>query len=269
VDEAHGALWNFSDKLPMTAIKQGADASVQSLHKTAFSLNQGAILHLNKNSKIDPVKIQQCLNVVNTTSPSFLILASIEGSIEYLNSNPGRKKLNYLLENSNKFRKRLSALGEISFLEEINDLQIDRTKLFFGIKNVSGHILGDYLLEKFNIEVEMDNNKGVLALTGIGTERNKFKKLFDAVIKSTKLLEKMPVKNISFPFIKPEMIYNPREAFYKKFVKVSLKDSAGKISKQTIVPYPPGIPVLIAGELIKQQHLDLIRDRDEIEIIIE
>ncbi|MDD3012442.1 MAG: aminotransferase class I/II-fold pyridoxal phosphate-dependent enzyme [Candidatus Gastranaerophilales bacterium] len=269
VDEAHGALWNFSDRLSETAIKQGADASVQSLHKTAASLNQGALLHLSKNSKIDSAKLQQCLNIVNTTSPSYLILASIEGSIEYLNTSAGRKRLDCLIEESNNFRQNLSSIGEINFLEAKNNFQVDKTKLFFGIKNVSGYALGDLLLEKFNIEVELDNNKGILALTGIGTERNKFKKLSDAVIKSANILKKVSVKNISSPFIKPEMVYTPREAFYKRSVKSDLKDCIGKISKQTIVPYPPGIPVLIAGELIRQEHIDIIKDRDKIEIIAE
>jgi len=269
IDEAHGALWNFSDKLPETAIKQGADASVQSLHKTASCLNQGAILHLRKNSKIDPVKLQQSLNTVNTTSPSYLLLASIERSIEYLNSNTGRKRLDCLLEDNDSFRQKLSVIEKITFLEGNNEFQVDKTKLFFGIKDVSGYMLGDFLLENFNIEVELDNNKGVLALTSIGTKRKKFKKLSAAVIKSARLLKEIPIKNTSFPFIKPEMIYTPREAFYKKSVKVNLKDSIGRVSKQTIVPYPPGIPVLIAGELIQQNHTDLIKNRDEIEIIVD
>lgn len=269
VDEAHGALWNFSDNLPDTAIKQGADASVQSLHKTASGLNQAAILHLSENSKINPAKVQQCLNIVNTTSPSYLILASIEGTIEYLDSNNGRKKLESLIENCSCFRKKLSVIDEISFLEEVNKFSLDRTKLFFGIKDVSGYTLGDFLLEKFNIEVELDGYKGVLALTGIGTDISKLKKLEKAVISSLGSLEKTALKEVSSSFIKPDTVYTPRDAFSKKSAKVDIKSSVGKVSKETIVLYPPGIPILISGELIQQQHIDLIKNRDEIEIIVE
>lgn len=269
VDEAHGALWNFSDKLPATAISQGVDASVQSLHKTASCLNQGAILHLGKNSKIDPVKVQQSLNIINTTSPSYLILASIEGTIEYLDSISGKNKLDILLENIDNFRKKLTSTEKINFLKNTERFEIDKTKLFFGIKDVPGQVLGDFLLEKFNIEVELDNDKGVLALTGIGTSPNKLEKLSESVIQSVDLLENCTNKTNSFPLIKPEMIYTPKEAFNKNGKKVKLNNLVGKICKETIVMYPPGIPILISGELIRQQHIDLINYRDEIEIIVE
>ena len=269
VDEAHGSLWNFSEKLPIPAIQLGADASVQSLHKNASSLTQGAILHLSHTSKINPEKIQQCLNIINTTSPSYLILSSIEASIEYLSSKTGKKKLDNLLENIDKFREKLSEYENISFLENTERYQIDKTKILLAIKDVSGHELSDCLQEKYNIEVEMDNNKSILALTGIGTDKEKLNKLFKAIKNSKKKLKKSETQdNLPTPLIMPEIIYSPQEALHKQSKIVNIKDSIGLVSKATIVTYPPGIPILTAGEKIQEEHLKSLGSLAQIAVII-
>ncbi|EKE02518.1 MAG: hypothetical protein ACD_20C00375G0007 [uncultured bacterium] len=269
VDEAHASLWNFSEKLPTPAIQLGADASVQSLHKNASSLTQGAILHLSHTSKINPEQLQQCLNIINTTSPSYLILASIEASIEYLSSKTGKKKLDNLLENIDKFREKLSEYENISFLEDNEQYQIDKTKILLGIKDVSGYKLSDFLQEKSNIEVEMDNNKSILALTGIGTNNKKLNKLFKAIKNAEKTLKKAKTQDNPTPLIIPEIIYSPQEALHKQSKIVNIKDSVGLVSKATIVTYPPGIPILTAGEKIQEKHLKLLGSLAQIAVIID
>ncbi|MFH0702027.1 MAG: aminotransferase class I/II-fold pyridoxal phosphate-dependent enzyme [bacterium] len=270
VDEAHGALWNFSKKLPTSAIQQGADASVQSLHKTASSLTQGAILHLGKFSRINPETLQQCLNIVNTTSPSYVILASIEGAIEYLYSKQGGKTLDNLLENIDIFKQNLSKYKDILFLKKSSEYSIDKTKLFLGIKGVSGQDLADILFEKYNIEVELNNDRGILALTGIGTSRKNLDKLTVSIVKSKKLLKNFDkqAENIA-SLVNPKVIFTPSQAFYKKSKKINLQSSLGLISKETIVAYPPGIPILIAGEMIQQEHINLLKNYKQIDIILD
>ena len=103
VDEAHGALYPFSDKLPQTSIGL-ADFTVQSLHKTAGGLNPTALLH---SREIDP---SEALNMINTTSPSYPLLMSIEANINYLNSSSGRKKLDRLIESIKVLRKNCNAV---------------------------------------------------------------------------------------------------------------------------------------------------------------
>jgi arginine/lysine/ornithine decarboxylase len=270
VDEAHGALWNFSGKLPVSAIHLGADACVQSLHKTGSCFTQGAVLHLSQNSGINHEKIQQSLGMINTTSPSYLILSSIEASIEYLNSSEGRRNLDELLDNIEKTKSFIKMNIDIGFLENCEKYQHDPTKIFLGLNGVSGYDLSDILLKKFKVEVELDNNKGILALTGIGTTEKKLQKLAFSLIKAEKLLQ-----NSSFnapalrPFIEPEVVYTPSEAFYKKSRKIEVSKSLGLVSKETIVNYPPGIPLIIAGETIKPEHLELFDVNKEIEIILD
>ena len=177
VDEAHGALWNFSEKLPTQSIELGADAVVQSLHKTAGALTQGAILHLAKNSKIIPEKVQQSLNLINSTSPSYLLLASVESAVDFLTSKKGQKELDATLENIIKIRKKLSLLKGVKLLENG-----DFTKIFLNVEGLSGFELSEKLYE-FKIEDELANEKGVLLLCGIGTTKKKLEKLYKSIKK--------------------------------------------------------------------------------------
>lgn len=266
VDEAHAALWNFSDKMPVPAIKLGADASVQSLHKTASCLTQGAILHIADGSVISKEKMQRCLNIINTTSPSYLLLASIEASIEYLNSSNGKKVLDNLIQNVQNFRNSLKKYTEINFLECSKDFSVDQTKICFSIKDISGMDLADYCEENFNLEVELCNNKSIMALTGIGTNAENLNILYKAVVAAQKILDKKNIKKYDYPYISPIVKLSPQQVMQCNTKKISLNKAIGCISAETIVPYPPGIPVLIAGEIIQSEHLKFI-EKSEILII--
>jgi arginine decarboxylase len=177
VDEAHGALWNFSDRLPTPAIKLVADAVVQSLHKTAGALTQCSILHIAKNSLIPAEKVQESLNLINSTSPSYLLLASIEGAIKYLDSRKGSIKLEKLLDDILSLRAKLSSLEGVSLLDNA-----DFTKIFLKIDGLSGEELSEAFYQN-GIEDELMNECGVLLLCGLGTTRKKLKKLYKVVQK--------------------------------------------------------------------------------------
>lgn len=177
VDEAHGALWNFSEKLPTPAIKLGADASVQSLHKTAGALTQSSILHIAKESKIHPQKVQKALNLINSTSPSYLLLASIESAIDFLNSPKGQKELDKTLENVLKTREKLSKINGVRLLKNK-----DFTKIFIKMHGLNGHELSEKLSAS-GIEDELVNDCGAMFLCGIGTCEKKLKALTKAIEK--------------------------------------------------------------------------------------
>jgi arginine/lysine/ornithine decarboxylase len=177
VDEAHGALWNFSGKLPTPAIQLGADASVQSLHKTAGALTQSSILHIAKGSKISRRKIQKSLNLINSTSPSYLLLASIESAIAFLASKKGAMELDKTLKNILITREKLSKIQGVKLLDNG-----DFTKIFVKVEGLSGYKLSEKLAE-YNIEDELANDKGVLLLCGLGTSKEKLDKLYKAVKK--------------------------------------------------------------------------------------
>lgn len=256
VDEAHGALWNFSNDLPVSAILEGADASVQSLHKTAGSLTQSAVLHLSKSSTINLEKVQECLNIINSTSPSYPLLASIEGCIAFLSSLNGKKELQKLIKNIEKFKLSLLKNKKIKVFDNQNDI----TKLFISVKGLSGYDLSTLLGEKFNIEDEMATEKGCLFLCGLGTTSNKLDILKNALLKiAAKNNQNKPVEN-TFKIILPQIVCTPREAFFADTQTLPRAESVGRVSKELIIPYPPGVPFLIPGEKIQQEHLDFLKE---------
>jgi len=168
VDEAHGALYPFSDLLPLSAVNI-ADFTVQSLHKTAGGLNPTALLHCNCEVDIKPA-----LEMFSTTSPSYPLLASIEANIDYLDSRNGRKEIDNLVTRLDKIR------------EKCNGCQFfgdDPTKVLIRVPGISGYELSEMLYEDFNIEDERTNEKSTMLLCGIGTDNKKLDKLQHILMK--------------------------------------------------------------------------------------
>lgn len=162
VDEAHGALYPFSELLPISAVNI-ADFTVQSLHKTAGGLNPTALLHCNCE-----VDVSHALNMFMTTSPSYPLLASIEANINYLDSRAGRKEIDNLVIRLDRMREK--CIG----CEFFGD---DPTKVLIRVPGISGYELSEMLYEDFGIEDEKTNEKSTMLLCGIGTDSKKIDRL--------------------------------------------------------------------------------------------
>ncbi|MBQ8459752.1 aminotransferase class I/II-fold pyridoxal phosphate-dependent enzyme [bacterium] len=168
VDEAHGALYPFSELLPLSAVNI-ADFTVQSLHKTAGGLNPTALLH--SNCEVD---VRPALNMFSTTSPSYPLLASIEANIHYLDSREGRKEIDNLVTKLDRIRERCRGC------EFFGD---DPTKVLIRVPGISGYELSEMLYEDFNIEDERTNEKSTMLLCGIGTDNKKLDRLAHVLAK--------------------------------------------------------------------------------------
>ena len=169
VDEAHGALYPFSEELPQTAIPY-ADFTVQSLHKTAGGLNPTALLHVN-------CDIELKLDMITTTSPSYPLLMTIENNINYLASKRGKKDINKLINNLKELRK------------DLTDYQFgsdDITKILIKKEGLTGYKLSEKLYE-LGIEDEKTNEVSTMLLTGIGTKKDKLEKLKFALKKISRI----------------------------------------------------------------------------------
>ena len=162
IDEAHGALYPFNEKLPQSAVNI-ADFTVQSLHKTAGGLNPTALLHT-----MTDLDINSALSKINTTSPSYPLLATIENNIHFLNSEKGRKKIDNLIEQIKKYRLNCT---NVEFYDG------DITKILIKKEGVSGFELSEKLYA-CHIEDERANGSSVLLLTGVGTSEKKLDYLF-------------------------------------------------------------------------------------------
>ena len=156
VDEAHGALYPFSELLPISAVNI-ADFTVQSLHKTAGGLNPTALLHCNCE-----VDVSHALNMFMTTSPSYPLLASIEANINYLDSRAGRKEIDNLVIRLDRMREKCRGC------EFFGD---DPTKVLIRVPGISGYELSEMLYEDFGIEDEKTNEKSTMLLCGIDSKK--------------------------------------------------------------------------------------------------
>ena len=254
VDEAHGALKSFSPELfGKSALQVGADISIQSLHKTCGSPNPCAILQ--SNGKISAEKIQNALNLINTSSPSYPMIAAIEGTINYLFSKNGQKRIVELVSSINQLKSSFEGNLNITFYKEN-----DPTKIVVKINGLTGFELSDKLFDDFNIEDELTNSFASVLLCGIGTTKHKLKLLEKALHSIVFENHSSVCFQKSVPIKTENAEITPREAYFAEKEVVSIENSLGRICGEVIAEYPPGIPLLILGEKISQEQINYLKE---------
>ena len=270
VDEAHGCLWNFNKNLPESSLHLGADAVVHSLHKTGGSMSQSSMLHIPQGSKFDPDEIERTLQLLQTTSPSMLLMASLDAARANLESKHGRKQLNRAIQYAKFIRKRLHNIEGVHVLEATENFNQDITKIFVKVDGLSGKRLESILEIDFDIEVESASDIGVLLLINIGNTKQEIQYLVDAI-------EKIARSNYSdiyyiekrkhMPMLTPQIVMNPREAYYSNKETIEKEKAVGRISAEVIAECPPGISILLPGELITEEHLPYLNEYKYLEVI--
>ena len=270
VDEAHGCLWNFNSHLPETALKLGADAVVHSLHKTGGSMSQSSMLHIAKNSKINPDTVEKALKLLHTTSPSLILLGSLDASRAVLQSQSGQKLIDRAVKNAKYLRKRLDNIPNLHQLKPSFGYMTDVTKVFIKIDGLSGKRLEAILEIDFGIEVESASDIGVLILCNLGNKRSDFVYLADALEK----IANADHKDIYYlenrkhmPMLEPIIKMSLRDAYYSEKETIPKEHAIGRISAEVIAECPPGISILLPGELITEAHLPYLNDYKELEVV--
>lgn len=259
VDEAHGAHLGFSEGFPDTAVHLGADVVVQSLHKTLPCPTQTAILHVCT-EQVDVTEIGRQLSVFQTSSPSYVFLAEIDGCISLFERE--RKCLFSEYERRlSSFYKKMEQLEWISLCQPKRSPLVfahDRGKLLFftGNCNLSGVELADILRKKYGLEMEMSQPLHTLAMTSIFDTDEGMERLAKALLEIDK--EVLPAKQ---PLAKgqimlPEMVCDIEQALQGKTTEAMLKDSLGKVASDFLWAYPPGIPLIVPGEKISKEVLE-------------
>lgn len=267
VDEAHGPHLAFSNKLPMSAIEAGADICAQSTHKIIGSLTQGSLLHINS-KYVDPKKLQQILNLLQTTSPSYILMASLDCARRQI-ALEGKELLDKAIDLCKYTRNEINKIpGFYCFGEEVlgnpGSYAFDPTKLTISSRNlgITGFELDTILADKYHIQMELSDFYNVLAVGSFGDTKEGMDKLINALkeISNEYYGKREPIQDfLDIPTI-PKKILNPREAFYSNKVSVPLKESIGRISGEFLLAYPPGIPVLCPGEEITKEVIEYVND---------
>lgn len=270
VDEAHACLWNFNKHLPTPALKLGADAVVHSLHKTGGSMSQSSMLHIAENSMLDAEAVEKALKLLHTTSPSIMLLASLDAARANLDSPRGRNQLNRAVENAKYLRREIDKMEHIHHLKPDFGYMTDVTKVFIKADGLSGKRLESILEIDFNIEVESASDAGLLVLSNIGNSRSDIKYLADCLHKIDKTnysdicyLEKKKHMPMLTPIIKMSL----QDSFYAPKERIPKAEAIGRISGEVIAECPPGIAILLPGELITEEHLPYLQDYEYIEVL--
>lgn len=265
VDEAHGPHLKFNKELPISAMEAGADMSAQSTHKLIGAMTQASMLHVRE-GLIDIKRVKMILNMLHTTSPSYILLASLDVARMQM-ATQGEALLDKALELAKKTRAIINEIpGFYCFGEEVLELKgayaFDPTKLTINCRglSISGQKLETILAEEFKIQVEMSDLYNVLAVLTIGDTEESVGKLVRALSEISDRYELVDFKErtIKMPEI-PECLLLPREAFYNKTRSVALEASIGLISAEMLMAYPPGIPILCQGEVITEEIIQYVK----------
>jgi arginine/lysine/ornithine decarboxylase len=267
VDEAHGPHLSFNDKLPISAMAAGADMCAQSTHKIIGALTQCSLLQVRE-GRIDMRRVQQLLNLLHTTSPSYILMASLDCARRQIALN-GKELLDGTIELASYARREINNIpGLYCFGEDLignpGVYAIDPTKITVTCRDlgITGYDLDMMLVNKYHIQVEMSDLYNVLAVGSFGDTKESIDKLINALKEiSREYIGKTEIIKpdfIDIPEIPPASL-NPRQAFNSKKAPVALKDSVGAISGEFLLAYPPGIPVLCPGEIITDEIVQYIQ----------
>src|SRR5699024_5206942 len=254
VDEAHGAYLGLSNRLPMTALEQGADIVIQSTHKTLPSFTQSSMLHI-QGERINQDRLTSILRMIESSSPSYMLMSSLELAVD-IYEKKGEFLMEELLHNIDIFKNNINKNEHIKIYNDD-----DITKIFISSKElgITGYELDEMLRINYNIQVELSNYYGVLLICTIGNDRADFEALEYALEDiSLNYKNDKSIDNIEYPMNIPVKELRPREAFYNEKKSVKIYDSIDKICGEYIIPYPPGICLVSPGEIITKEVIDYI-----------
>jgi len=274
VDSAHGAHLGFGG-FPKGAVECGADIVVQSLHKTLPCLTQTAMLH-RTGSFVSGEKIQAAINMFQTSSPSYLLLASIDGCIGLLEEQ-GEELFSGWEKALSLFYKRVRALRYLSVLsaetaekrgndnerESYSELR-EPSKLVISTAgtNLTGPELMKTLREEYQIELEMAAEQYVIAMTGMGDTEESLLRLAEALAEIDATCISVPEKEVVYPIV-PVAHMSIGEAMRAKNIEKRLEEAVGHVAAEHLWAYPPGIPVVVAGEEITDETVEYLLEKQK------
>ncbi|MET0454876.1 MAG: aminotransferase class I/II-fold pyridoxal phosphate-dependent enzyme [Mycobacterium sp.] len=270
VDGAHSPHFAFHPDLPTPGERSGAAATVHSVHKILSGLSQAAVLHVDPDV-LDPATVMRGLQLIQTTSPHFAIMASIDLARRQMMLQ-GRELLDATLDRARRTANRLAAIPGLTVLrpEHLAGAgtglhQLDETKLLIGTTglDLDARDVVARLNRVHGVQPELSGTGHVLCITTIGNTDADVDRLVDgfaevagraglrAVGSQTGLVSDLLA-------VRPETVLTPREAFFAVAESVPLAGATGRIAAEAITPYPPGIPLVMPGERLGKDVLGLL-----------
>ena len=263
VDEAHGTHLYFSDRLPTAAMDVGADMAAISMHKSGGSLTQSSILLCADTMPLGYV--HQIINITQTTSASYLLLASLDISRRNL-ALRGREVIDRIIGLVAYARDEINAIGDYyAYGRELIDgdavYDFDTTKLsiFTCATGLAGIEVYDILRDDYDIQTEFGDIANLLAYVSVGDRPKDIERLVAALAEIRRNYRKDPSKTLKMEYIDPVVVCGPQDAFYAEKESLPIQETKGRICAEFVMCYPPGIPILAPGEEITDEILTYIR----------
>jgi arginine decarboxylase len=270
VDEAHGAHFAFHPDLPLAALSAEADISIQSTHKVLGAMTQASMLHL-QGKRIDRARLEKALQSVQSTSPSYLLLASLDAARQQM-AIEGRELMEKTLALAAKAREKIAIIDGLSVLEAPETMNsgffdLDRTRLTVNVSQlgITGYEADEILHRELGVTVELPLLNCLTSIVSLGNSTQDIDRLIDAFTVlsaryySTRTARSLKNRSFNLNLPNTKTALSPREAFFASKETIKLSDSIGRISAETICPYPPGIPALILGEIITSEILEYLK----------
>ncbi|NLL53381.1 MAG: aminotransferase class I/II-fold pyridoxal phosphate-dependent enzyme [Peptococcaceae bacterium] len=262
VDEAHGTHFYFGENLPLNAMAAGADLAAVSMHKTGGSLTQSSFLLIG--NSLSPGHVRQIINLTQTTSGSYLLLTSLDISRRNLALN-GKNIFAKVTALAEYARTEINKIGGYyAFSSELIDkdaiFDFDPTKLSVHTREIglAGVEVYDILRDDYNIQIEFGDIGNILAIISVGDRELALERLVSSLAEIKRLYLKDKTGMFDHEYINPQVAITPQKAFYARQHSVPIKKSAGYISGEFVMAYPPGIPILAPGERITPDIIDYI-----------
>lgn len=266
VDEAHGAHFGFHQAFPKSSTHMGADIVVQSTHKTLSAMTMGSMLHVNS-KLIDIERLKLFLSIFQSSSPSYPIMASLELTTDWLEAKGPELWDQQLIAVENLLTESIN-IENLKIITEVdNRYYKDPLKLIIQSKN--SYITGfeiQSLLQQEEIYPELADFYNVLLIISLGNDYQEIMRLKEAIRNIDTKLNNLTISKGNRPDIDFGKYYRNNKGnlvplekvLYSSSKKVPFTNSIGAISAEMVIPYPPGIPILIMGEEITKEIIDYI-----------
>ncbi|MCQ2538432.1 MAG: aminotransferase class I/II-fold pyridoxal phosphate-dependent enzyme [Lachnospiraceae bacterium] len=256
-DEAHGTQLYFADGLPMAGMKAGVDMAAISMHKSGGSLTQSSVLLIGPD--MDKGHVRQIINLTQTTSASYLLLSSLDLSRRNL-SLRGKQSFAKVIEMSEYARNEINSIGDYyAYGRELIDgnsvFDFDVTKLCIFTKPIglTGIEVYDLLRDEYDIQMEFGDLGTIMAYISIGDRMQDIERLVGALADIKRLYKKEGETLAYVDAVIPKVICSPQESFYAVKESLPIEKTAGRVCGESVMCYPPGIPILSPGEKITDE----------------
>jgi len=277
VDEAHGPHFAFHPDLPSCALSAGADLTVQSTHKVLGAMTQASMLHVQGN-RVDRERLSKSLQLLQSTSPSYLLLASLDAARQQMALH-GEQLMTRTLYLAEEARSKISQIPGLSVLEPVNTpgfFALDRTRLTVRVSELglSGFEADEIFHQQLGVTAELPTLEHLTFIISLGNTEADIQQLVQAFTTITQKYYRpkciSPLQDVlhkwkaEFLFIHPSSFIicpslSPREAFFAQTEMLPVEQTLDRISAEWVCPYPPGIPALMPGEMINPAAIEYLQ----------